>query len=283
MIKSTRCFELSASVIFLLVVITSLSAQSTSTSLETTAYETITFASTDGLKITADLYQPHSADQTPWIVLCHQAGWSRGEYREIAPKLGELGFNCLAMDQRSGGAVNQVENETAKIAKRLGKGTGFVDAEQDIVIAIEFIRKKHATGKLLLWGSSYSSALALRIAGEQPKLIDGVLAFAPGEYFGRFGKPDNWIAQSAAKITVPTLITSAKNERPRWQAIYAAIPGDNKVQFLPSTPGKHGSRALWSRFSDSQDYWKVVTAFLQPFAAEGNSRQTQAPQTENNG
>ena len=46
----------------------------------------------------------------PVLVLFHQAGWSRGEYREIAPKLNELGYICLAIDQRSGKGVNGVAN-----------------------------------------------------------------------------------------------------------------------------------------------------------------------------
>ena len=34
----------------------------------------------------ADLYIAHDAS-APFILLFHQAGWSRGEYLEIAPKL----------------------------------------------------------------------------------------------------------------------------------------------------------------------------------------------------
>ena len=37
-----------------------------------------------------------------FIVMFHQAGWSRGEYREIAPKLVAKGYRVLAVDQRAG-------------------------------------------------------------------------------------------------------------------------------------------------------------------------------------
>ena len=242
-----------------------LRAEPASISEQSAGHDTISFPSADGLEITADLYRPHAEPSAPWIVLCHQAGWSRGEYRQIAPRLGKLGFNCLAIDQRSGKAVEGVLNETAQRAVAAGKGVAFLDAEQDMVAAIRFARQHHASGKLLLWGSSYSAALALRIAGEHSELVDGVLAFAPGEYFARFGKPKDWIAQSAAKIRVPTLITSAKKEGPRWQSIYAKIPGDDKVQFLPQTAGNHGSRALWGRFTDSEDYWTATDTFLVQF------------------
>jgi len=78
-------------------------------------FQKVTFPSTDGLMLTADLYMPHPKT-APFIVLFHQARWSRGEYREIAPKLNEMGFNCLAMDQRSGGEVNDVKNESYALA-----------------------------------------------------------------------------------------------------------------------------------------------------------------------
>ena len=225
--------------------------------------EKLTFESKDGLAITADLYMAHQSKDTPFIVLCHQAGWSRGEYREIAPKLNELGFNCLAIDQRSGDKVNDVMNETAKAAKAASKGVQYVDAEQDMVAAIEFAKQNYAKKKLVLWGSSYSSALAIRIAGEHPDKIDAALAFSPGEYFGRQGKPSDWIQQSAKKIKDPVFITSAKNESNKWSSIANAIPTESLKKFVPKTKGNHGSRALWKKFNDNGAYWTAVKTFLE--------------------
>ena len=114
------------------------------------------FPSKDGLEVTAELYLASDDKQAPFIVLCHQAGWSRGEYREIVPKLVALGFNCLAIDQRSGGAVDGVANMTARKAAAAKKDTSFVAAEQDMLAAVEWARANRAEGKLILWGSSYS-------------------------------------------------------------------------------------------------------------------------------
>lgn len=224
------------------------------------------FGSADGLQVTADLYFAKDSDtETPLIVLCHQAGWSRGEYREIAPKLNTLGFNCVAIDQRSGGTINKVANLTHMKAVAQSKTANFVTAEQDIVAAVKWVKAKHEAKTVLLWGSSYSAALVLRIAGENPDLVDGVLAFAPGEYFTRFDKPKDWIATSAKGITVPVFVTSAKREAKNWAAIFEAIPGESKTKFLPETAGNHGSRALWSEFSDSDAYWASVKEFLGQF------------------
>lgn len=225
------------------------------------AVETISFASGDGLEITADVYLAHAGKSTPFIVLFHQAGWSRGEYREIAPKLNALGFNCMAIDQRSGAAVNGVDNETVSRATAEGKGTTYVDALPDIVAALEHARSRYASGKLIAWGSSYSAALVLKVAGDQPSLVDGVLSFAPGEYFAKLGKPKDWIRSSARNIRSPVFITSARQEKQAWIGIYEVIP-IKATSYLPSTAGNHGSRALWEQFSDSAGYWKAVKIFL---------------------
>ena len=228
-------------------------------------FKEITFAAPDGLEITADLYWKHDDKSKPFIVLCHQAGWSRGEYRDIAPTLNELGFNCLAIDQRSGGAVKGIKNKTNAKALTAKKATTFVDAEQDMIAAVEHARENYAKGKLILWGSSYSAALTLRIAGEHPDKVDGAMSFAPGEYFERFEKPGDWIQTSAKKIECPVFITSAKNEKENWEKIFSAIPAEIKNGFLPKTKGNHGSRALWAQFGDSKDYWEQVKEFLAHF------------------
>ena len=229
------------------------------------SFEQVSLKSEDGLEITADLYKPHADKKAPFIVLCHQAGWSRGEYREIAPKLNKMGFNCVAIDQRSGKGVNSVNNETTKRAKAAKKGTDYADAEQDMVAALKWAKKNHAEGKMIIWGSSYSSALALKIAGDHSELVDGVLAFAPGEYFVRFGKPNDFVTSSAKKIKVPSFITAAKHEKESWAGIHKSIPGDKKVSFLPETKGNHGSRALWEKFADHKAYWAEVGKFLKQF------------------
>ena len=238
----------------------------------TRSYKKVSFASEDGLRVTADLYVAHAA-KAPFIVLFHQAGWSRGEYREIAPRLNKLGFNCMAVDQRAGKGVNGVNNETAARARRSGKSTTYVDALPDMRAALRYVRKHYASGKVLAWGSSYSSALVLVVSAQNPQLVDGTLSFAPGEYFLRFGKSARWIRDSAAKIQKPAFITSARNERKNWSGIVAAIPHKvHRSQYLPSSKGQHGSRALWRKFSDSAGYWNAVIEFLASFRRSAPSQ-----------
>jgi len=229
--------------------------------LDMFSQQIITFKSKDSLTITADLYLSNPAEN-PFVVLFHQAGWSRGEYKEIAPKLNELGYNCIAIDQRSGDQINGIVNETHERATKGKLGTTYFDAEIDMVAAIEYVKKEYTNAeKLIVWGSSYSASLALKITGDRND-IDAVVSFAPGEYFESMGKSADYIQQNAKNIIVPVFITSAKAEKKNWWSIYEAIPSIGKDYFLPKTEGQHGSRALWEEFTEHEDYWKAVKAFL---------------------
>ena len=143
------------------------------------AQKTIKFESSDEVEITADLYEVES--ERPVILLFHQAGYSRGEYKEIAPKLNELGFTCIAVDLRSGNNVNGVKNKTAACAKKKELPTDYLDAEPDMTAAIDYVTKNHSTAVILV-GSSYSASLALKV-GRGNRNVIGVAAFSPGEYF----------------------------------------------------------------------------------------------------
>jgi pimeloyl-ACP methyl ester carboxylesterase len=219
--------------------------------------ETIHFTADDGVKITADQYLISDTD-APFIILFHQAGYSRGEYREIAPKLNKLGFNSLAVDQRSGKEVNGIVNKTNKEAKKLKKSTEYVDAIPDIEAAFLYVRDEMKAKKIVVWGSSYSAALVFYLASKYADEIDGVLSFSPGEYFEIDGKK---IKSFAVGVKSPVFITSAKNENKQWKEIYDSLTSD-KSFFVPNQSGKHGSKALWESNFDNKEYWKAVTEFL---------------------
>ena len=225
----------------------------------------INFKSADNLLITADIYSPHTSNTTPLIVLFHQAGSSRGEYNEIAPRLNKLGFNCIAVDLRSGEYSRGKDNETAIRAGKAGLATSYADALPDVIAALDYANKQYSHSKIIAWGSSYSAALVLKAAGDFPELVDGVMAFSPGEYFSHLGKSKTWIRDSAQKIKAPVFITSSKNEAGDWAPIYAVINAANRQSFVPETAGKHGSKALWERYADSPAYWDAVTEFLRKF------------------
>ncbi len=226
------------------------------------AQEEITFDSSDGLKLTADFYGDPTDKSRPLICLFHQAGWSRGEYREIAPKLVAMGFHCLAVDARSGGEVNGVVNETVQRNQKRGEKVGydFIKAYPDVVATLKYARENLAEGKLIAWGSSYSSTLILKASIDNEGLVDGTLSFAPNAK-ADWAQP--WLLPGLAKIKHPVFITSAKDEKPNWQPIYENLPPELRSSYLPKTKGNHGSRALWEEFADHTGYWTAVTQFLE--------------------
>ena len=175
--------------------------------------ERLVLTATDGVPVTVDLYA--AADPgSPWIVLAHMAGSSRGEYREIAPRLNRLGYNAVALDQRSGSGFAGVANETAAAGQARGMRQDYVSAIPDIEAGIAYARGRTG-GPVLLWGSSYSAALALWLAGEYPALVDGVIAVSPGEYLAGHS-----VGDAAPGITVPLLVVSSPSEVSQWRAIY---------------------------------------------------------------
>jgi len=222
--------------------------------------EKVHFSSKDGVRITADYYRIH-ADTVPLIILFHQAGWSRGEYIEIAPRLNQLGYNCLAVDLRSGKTVNNIDNETFLEAKKKMKETNYLSAETDIIASVDY-GLNIAGGKIFLWGSSYSASLALKTATQYQEQVQAVLAFSPGEYFRSFGKPSNFISENVTGLNIAAFLTCANREKEKCEIIYDNIPSSNKVFFVPETSGNHGSSALWNIHFDSKAYWGAVESFL---------------------
>jgi len=223
-----------------------------------TTVSTVTFPTTDNLTVTADLYWAGDASK-PFIILFHQADYSRGEYLEIAPKLNALGYNCLAVDQRSGGATKGVTNETYKLAKAAKLPTGYTDAYPDLEAALSYVVSTYAPTKLIVWGSSYSSSLVLILASEHPDEISAALSFSPGEYFKLDGKK---VADYAKNITQPVFITSAKSEERDWRPIADQITTTGSVFFVPQASGRHGSSTLNDSASGHEEYWAAVEAFL---------------------
>ena len=228
------------------------------TSFSAIGNEKITFKTTDNLTVTADLYRNDNPNVNV-IILCHQAGFSRGEYIETAEKLLTIGYTCLALDQRSGKEVNSVANETAKLAKELGLKQEYPNALLDIEAGLKYVKENFPKAKIMLVGSSYSASLAIIIASKYPKDIKAIASFSPGEYF----KIDNLTIEDFAKnVNCAVFITSAKNEGKNWKVIYNVIPSKNKTSFLPNAKGIHGSKALWSSSNGNQEYWMAFKLFL---------------------
>jgi dienelactone hydrolase len=214
----------------------------------------VTLPSIDGVTITADWY-PMNTDKA-MILMCHQNRFSRGEYEETALRLNKLGFNCFAIDQRVGEEVNGIKNETAEDAKKKGKTPTYIDAEQDIVAAVEYLYGKY-NKKVIIIGSSYSASLALKIAAENDHVL-AVAAFSPGEYFGEIG----FVAKHIKGLMKPVFLTSSKAESASVTDLAKDVNSRIKVQYIPKGAGDHGSKVLWSDKPEYHEYWLALISFL---------------------
>ncbi len=217
----------------------------------------VTFSASDGVTVYAQPYNGKSPD-APLILLFHQAGSSKNEYAPIAPRLAELGFNALAIDQRSGGDLYAPGNETVE---HLGRSAEYEEALRDLEAAVKWARQTHSKSPVIVWGSSYSAALLFLLAADRPKDVAALLAFSPGEYL----KDKDSVHRAARRLHIPIFIDSAadKNEEDAARSIFAVIPSKAKVLFVPHN-GTHGASTLRADKDPSgyDENWRAVVRFL---------------------
>jgi len=218
------------------------------------AQEKVTFTASDGLPVTADLYLVNP--EKPYILLFHQSGYSRGEYRPIAHKIVKYGYNCLAVDLRSGGEVNYIQNHTALLAVQKGYAADYLSSKKDIEAAIKWV-KERSEKKLILFGSSFSASLCLLEAKDNPD-VAAVVTFSPGEFF----LPEINIESEIKDLNVPVFVASSKREEPYIKEMFSQVADQLKTCFAPNSGGEHGAKALWSNNPNNDEYWLALTMFF---------------------
>ena len=217
----------------------------------------LSFFAPDSVEIHAVLF--HQGNSLPVMVLCHQAQSSKEEYEAIASRLNLLGFNCLAIDQRSGGTALCGNNQTAENALKRNMPTDYINAEQDIITAIDYAANLYKRPVILV-GSSYSASLALKIGCQNTK-VTAIACFSPGEYFENQG--NHFIKNSMGNACKkPLFITSSKTEAPEAATFITASAANYKTQFIPKQEGIHGARALWVSTPNNEEYWQAFETFL---------------------
>ena len=228
------------------------------------AAQPVRFRAADGRPVFGDLREAQGSPRGT-ILLFHMAGSNLGEYAPIAPVLNELGFDTLAIDQRSGGPMWGRTNRTVGRTPMLY----WAAAAPDLDGALSFARK-HLPGPVLAWGSSYTAALVFDLAARHPADVAGVLAFSPDEYVSGVS-----VHGAAAMLRVPVFITMASDPREVAAArkVAAAVRGGRVSLHLPNQ-GLHGSQTLradrnpvgWTRV------WLAVRSFLRQAAPASRLR-----------
>ena len=224
-------------------------------SIQLPAQRKLTFLASDKLVVTADLYLYDAG--APYIILFHQENSSRGEYREIAPKLQRMGFNCLAVDLRNGKECNFVQNETAALAQKSNLPAMLLDCEKDIRAAMEYIENTAIKNRYILFGSSFSASLAMKVANSNRNAV-AVIAYSPGEYFTPI-KVTDWLSGFNKLLYV----SSTNRERPFVTELLKDIPPQFLTTYQPPTgDGVRGAPALWNDNPQANDCWMSLMLFV---------------------
>ncbi|KGI78369.1 hypothetical protein LF63_0105210 [Oleiagrimonas soli] len=169
------------------------------------------------------------------LLLFHQAGASRHEYDPLIATFTKLGYDTLAIDQRSGGSLFGGRNRTVV---KLGHSASYLEALPDLEAALTWARAR-GYRTIVAVGSSYTSSLVLLLAARHPQAITAVASFSPGEYFA----DKNLVKQAAAKVTVPLYVTTDPAESERVDEVLRDAHGANITRYRPAS-GVHGASTL---------------------------------------
>ncbi|MBB5233220.1 serine aminopeptidase domain-containing protein [Deinococcus budaensis] len=233
----------------------------------------VTFRAADGVAVYGDLWAVRGRG-VPLVLLFHQTQSNRAEYATVGPRLARAGCAALAIDQRVGGTMFGRENRTGRA---LYPDVAYEQAWPDLEGALRWARRRDPGGPVIVWGSSYSASLALRLAARHPREVAAVLAFSPGEYVAR---DRSLTLRAAAGVHVPLLIAAMRgHEEAQARRLLAASPSERRRLYVSGTPLVHGALMLRSDVNTPQGAraaWAAVAAFLSPYCP-GLSRGGSAP------
>lgn len=235
------------------------SKKETNSNAETLAEE-VHFYAADSVKVYADLYEQNI--QAPTILLFHQGGANvKSEYTPIIPRLLEGGYNILAVDLRVGGQLLGNYNRT--VADITVNRYNYCDAYPDLEASLNYIKSKNHSNKLIVWGSSFSATLAIKLAHNHPEDIDAVLAFSPASGEPMAGCEPNGLFKT---LKSPMLLLRPYDES-QIESVRTQIEiaSENGHQTYVANNGRHGSSMLVEERVQApvEANWKVVLRFLE--------------------
>jgi pimeloyl-ACP methyl ester carboxylesterase len=171
------------------------------------------------------------------------------------------GYRVATIDQRRGG---DLFDGTNGVASRFDSdATSYCDAAPDLEAALDWAAAAAPGSGVVLWGSSYSAALVIRLAARRSDVVSGVLAFSPASGDPMDGcRPE----EAAAELTVPWLVLRPGSEMEHpWIADQLEAFASLGAETYVARPGRHGSSMLVEgRVGASTDAtWSVVLSFLE--------------------
>ena len=201
--------------------------------------EVVYFYAADSSKIRGDLYVRDY--NLPFMILCHGEAADRNEFCDIAPRLLNLNYNCLAIDMGTGGAHN----------------FSLPGAQNSLRAAIVYVRRFNSLPVILV-GSSWSASLCLLESAANPQ-IKAVVALSPGEYF----QPKIRMSDIMEKISQPVFICGTRAEFNYLQKMVEKQPAGQITLFQPGKgKGLHGASSLAGNDITRDEYWFALMMFF---------------------
>ena len=201
--------------------------------------EVVYFYSADSTKIRGDLYVRDYS--LPFMILCHGESADRREFYEIAPRLLNLNYNCLAVDMGTGGSHSY----------------SLAGAQTSLRAAMAYVRKFNSL-PVILFGSSWSASVCLLESAANPQ-IAAIVALSPGEYF----QPKIRMSDVVEKINHPVFICGTRAEFSYLQKMVENRPGGELTLFQPEKgKGVHGAAALTGKDITRDEYWFALMMFF---------------------
>jgi dienelactone hydrolase len=230
---------------------------------------TIALQTVDGVAVTADMYEP-TGSRAGCVLLLHQSGGSRGEYRVIGPQLAARGWRALAADLRFGR-----QDRSTGVPNETGRGVGApaildrndAEARRALVRAsradVEAALRHLTTGgcrDVVIWGSSATTIPALERTKDDPRVCAAIL-FSPGEYMR---EDPEAVRKMARAVQRPVLVVHGREEAELAVPVAEAVPLALRTVHA-SDLGAHGSSIL----VEDGGAWKAVVDFLDARADVG--------------
>ena len=220
--------------------------------------KTIQFKAKDGVNIKAHLYL--TADKTkPFMLIFQQAGHSQQEYRNTATQLNKMGFNCLAIHQRSARNIKGSKIKSKKQEDSLRTLT-YDETYVDLESALLYLKKAFPNFKTVVWGSSYAATLMFVLASNYPNEVDGIVAFSPDNYLV-FN--DKTILDYAEGVHCPIFVTAGKKESKACERLHEQIQSEKKYLYIPIENEEQDSLTTKKKNTRKNQYWKILTDFFE--------------------
>ncbi|GAB4541732.1 MAG: hypothetical protein Tsb0010_19060 [Parvularculaceae bacterium] len=222
----------------------------------------VSFPAADGVTVFADIHAAADAG-APVLLLMHQGGGdARSEYAPLLEHLTFRPMTIVMLDLRRGGDRFGGVNRTAAQAAAEGRGEfTYCDAYADLEAAVDYLRRNGYAGPLILWGSSYTGALAAKFAQDRGGDIAGILAFSPASRL-----PECELGLDIAAIAAPGAVFRPSGEM-ELESVVAQLEAFRAAGFETHIieNGAHGSSMLVAARSpeaDTEAALEIVRAFI---------------------